>query len=347
MISRCGVHMKCILHIGTEKTGTTSLQKYFAQHRDTLLERRIFYPRSLGGHWHRYLSVFAMPSSRPDDEFESLGLSTPKKHTEFRIELEKRFAAEFKAVSGVDFCLISSEHLHSRLHNEEEISSVLSFLSPYFNDFTILVHLRPQIDVLVSLASTVARGNRVVDCSFFMNANMKSMYYDYHALLSAWGNVFGKGNIVPVSFKRKPRMVDFISALLGTRFDDLGLPGRENSALDVEVIALLNAVKRKGIDTRRFGGVINDLPFRNGINVGRSLARHIQTRCSESNEKVALEFDEINMEDLEPDYSRYDGIGNLDILDAPCRYSNAVADFFERSRKVFAANEKLRRRLKE
>ena len=61
--------MKLILHIGTAKTGTTTLQHWFASNRESLQAQGIYYPKSLGKVNHRALSIFAMNPERPDDSF--------------------------------------------------------------------------------------------------------------------------------------------------------------------------------------------------------------------------------------------------------------------------------------
>ncbi len=46
---------RCVLHIGLEKTGTTTIQNRLASNRERLLERGILYPRSAGRSNHLHL----------------------------------------------------------------------------------------------------------------------------------------------------------------------------------------------------------------------------------------------------------------------------------------------------
>src|SRR6056297_391197 len=114
----------CIIHIGSEKTATTSFQSYFCKHRDAALTKGIWYPRTLGPNWHRWLAVFAMPPTHPDDEFVNLGIKSSEDHHAFCRKLQRSFSEEFSLTSGYSHCLISSEHFHSRLKSVEDVTRV-------------------------------------------------------------------------------------------------------------------------------------------------------------------------------------------------------------------------------
>ena len=62
--------MKLILHIGTAKTGTTTLQHWFASNRESLQVQGIYYPNSLGKVNHRKLSLFAINRVTSDRYFQ-------------------------------------------------------------------------------------------------------------------------------------------------------------------------------------------------------------------------------------------------------------------------------------
>lgn len=70
---------KLILHIGTEKTGTTSIQKFLNLNKDELLNEGIFYPMGTCGTDnypnHRKLATACFNLGHEDDSFKSLRLS--------------------------------------------------------------------------------------------------------------------------------------------------------------------------------------------------------------------------------------------------------------------------------
>ncbi len=53
-----------ILHIGTSKTGSTSIQKVLARQRRALRTQGIVYPRSPGSERHELLAVWLPPPTR-------------------------------------------------------------------------------------------------------------------------------------------------------------------------------------------------------------------------------------------------------------------------------------------
>ena len=59
--------MKCILHIGTEKTGTTSLQAFLNLNREILAEQGYLFTKSTGLQNNRSLPVAAYNADRRDD----------------------------------------------------------------------------------------------------------------------------------------------------------------------------------------------------------------------------------------------------------------------------------------
>lgn len=58
--------MKAILHIGTEKTGTTSFQSFMHRNRDAVLARGVLYPDRLGGDNHRLIATYGLSLSTAD-----------------------------------------------------------------------------------------------------------------------------------------------------------------------------------------------------------------------------------------------------------------------------------------
>ena len=59
--------IRLLLHIGTEKTGTTTIQHFCTDHRRELLAQGILYPRSLGGPGHKRFAGALLPESLRKD----------------------------------------------------------------------------------------------------------------------------------------------------------------------------------------------------------------------------------------------------------------------------------------
>ncbi len=112
---------RCILHLGSEKTGTSSIQKYFGLHRQALLKEGIWYPRSFtnpAGHVHLRLSDAAADGS--------LATHGP---------VSEDFREELQAVrdAGVETALFSSEFFHSQLRDKGSLKRLHDFLGAFFD----------------------------------------------------------------------------------------------------------------------------------------------------------------------------------------------------------------------
>lgn len=132
--------MKLILHIGTAKTGTTTLQHWFASNRESLQRQGIYYPNSLGKVNHRKLSIFAMNANKPDDSFHQNQIFSVADHQIFKSNLTQDFEQEYVENLEINTWVISNEHLHSRLTKIEMINQVKQFISDKFEEIEVLVH---------------------------------------------------------------------------------------------------------------------------------------------------------------------------------------------------------------
>ena len=88
-----GHSVRCILHIGTEKTGSTSLQTALSVNREHLSERGIFYSKAAGSLNSRALAAaFCQYSS--DDYLARLGIEGAAQHDSWRNNLLDKIRGE-------------------------------------------------------------------------------------------------------------------------------------------------------------------------------------------------------------------------------------------------------------
>ena len=196
--------MKLKLHIGTEKTGTTTLQSFLSSNRQILLNKGYLIPRSIGVGNNRALVSCAMGDNNFDDYHSAnqiFNLEQKLMHDKNIIELLKSEIAENPNVHTV---IISSEHFHSRLVHIDEINKLYQILSGIFTSIEVYVYLRPQIEVATSLYSTVLRAGSKLKLNDFLKSNLRvdNRYYRYDILLNEWAEAFGKENLYPKVFSR-------------------------------------------------------------------------------------------------------------------------------------------------
>ena len=107
--------MKAFLHIGTEKTGTTTIQHFFAHNRSNLLEDGFLYPYSPGEANHTKLVAFSKEKNEIQGEVRKLlGITDSEKVLQFRNEFKNELAEEL-AKTQAKTVIFSNNHCSSSL----------------------------------------------------------------------------------------------------------------------------------------------------------------------------------------------------------------------------------------
>lgn len=310
--------MKLWLHIGTPKTGTTSLQQWSAAHRDDLARHGVLYPTSPGTINHRKLFMTALPPDQPITPFgpERDGARTrlPPSRSKFVAELAEELQAATDA--GMGTCLMSNEHLWSRLAQPrygDAIATLHDMLTPLFDDIGVAVHLRPQIDLIRSNASQRARSHLMVTRDHLTRSSVGpgNTFFDYNATVGRWEDVFGRDVVTTIPFKRQPDTLAATLESLGLDPREWPMPQRQNTALGWLHMAVTNAVLLADVPMPDLA----DLPETSPLQIGEEIAREVQSRFAESNRQLVGRRHELQHDDLEPRWSKYDGPPNIDRIE--------------------------------
>jgi hypothetical protein len=144
---------RLVLHIGTEKTGTSTIQRFLHSNRDRLLAEGWTLPRSLGEPDQRHLAALCNDDVFVDAFLRRRGLADSRMRSKARRAWSDAFAKELAAAATPNM-VISSEHLSSRLFTPTEMERVRQFLAPYFERIDIMVLLRDPLAAALSLVST-------------------------------------------------------------------------------------------------------------------------------------------------------------------------------------------------
>lgn len=214
---------QCILHIGTEKTGSTSIQNVMAALREQLPALGFAYPEAPGSRNHTRLALYAADSkrtkamarreNRKGGDAEAVTEQLPE-------DLEKELSA---LPAGVHTVIFSNEHCHSRLTNVEAVQRLKELLDPFFDRFRIVVYLRRQDELAVSRYSTMLRTGGFIREVLPMNLT-RMFYFQYDGMLDRWSEVFGRQSVEPRLFGRD----NFVDGdLIRDFFSVAGLPKLE------------------------------------------------------------------------------------------------------------------------
>lgn len=199
-----GAIRKCVIHIGTEKTGTTAIQSFLGSERKSLRSQGVLYPKdmpkSTASQWEFVAAVQSEPWRQ--DVGRAFGIKTESDQTRFRERLRSRLNDELGKSRKIHTLLISSEHFHSRLNSIAQIHELKSFLEHWADEFEVIVYFRRQDEVAVSFQSTRLKSSvQLTDLSLFGDGRGPLKYYDYYDLFQRWAEVFG-------SDAMKPRIYD-------------------------------------------------------------------------------------------------------------------------------------------
>ncbi len=255
--------MHCFLHIGTEKTATTTLQAFFHHRRAELADQGVLYTRAAGETNNWRLALAAYDDDRNDDRSGEAGVEGPASRERFRRQLTDELGAETEAAraAGLGSVLFSSEHLHSRLRRPEELERLARVLSALgVTETTVIVYLREQASLAASLHSTLVKhGARSLHPPPPSDVYFRHVC-DHRATVERFESVFGSGNVVPRLFESAAlvngSIIEDLLHVVGVevdaavveRGDGDGDLNRSLSASELEVLSRVNEQLPYAID---------------------------------------------------------------------------------------------------
>lgn len=256
------------LHIGLEKTGTTSIQTFLNVNRGKLAKAGIFVPRSAGADNHKLLAAHAFNAGAQDIAVTSANVgSSPDEVAQFRSRVEGALAREV-AESDAHTAVISSED-YSRLFHREEVSRALDLVRTLSDDVRVLVFLRRQDLLAVSRYYSLLLGGSMSGDVLPPDGAKVPRYYFYERNLRPWIEAVGPGKFRLVRFPERFGAEKFSSVvkfceILGLSVSDFTLVKDQHVSLDAVNQLILHQynVLRPGhdwIDTKRLVGRLHDM----------------------------------------------------------------------------------------
>lgn len=236
---------RVILHIGTEKTATKSLQQFFYMNHREFEKAGVWYPCSEeldycygNGHFPLPASLFeACPEFIP-----------PEKH----FDPDTLFARLKRDIQSREepTTLLSAEHFSSRCSQADHVRQIGKHLQGL--EVRIIVYVRPQHELLVSAYSTYLKNGGRERLNRLATAHCLKpglIYFDYLQMMQHWGDVFGQDKITVRVFQKdrmKNRNIfdDVLSVLGMARTASLQMPGRLNPSISNEAAEFIHLANR-------------------------------------------------------------------------------------------------------
>ena len=226
-----------ILHIGTQKTGTTSIQKCFKINREVLASNYIFSPQTLdiGNGHHRWITCISNDEEYVDSFIANQQFKTQEERKQKIDQKYKEFIEEVKQHDEGKW-VISCEHAQSELKKTREIQKLKDILENLFNKITIILYIRKPISSTISMWSQDIKYGR----KYSEIPRPEQPFYEnivnHKKTLERWLSVFSKDQIIvkrfqSVDFKNGDLIKDFFFAA-GMEFkNDYLMPEKENQSL--------------------------------------------------------------------------------------------------------------------
>ncbi len=233
---------QCELHIGTEKTGTTSVQRSFRIYRGFLKKNSVFTPQSMGRLEHVDIVSMIADSDKVFSRRVLVGATTEDLIKKHKVLLNEQISEELSSASKkFDRLVISSERLATMITRPHELDNLLNFLEHWCEDIRVICYLRPQHEFAVSALSTRLRHgaqnlNPFPESSPETGSLASLCYGD---LLDFWLTRFDKDKITVRTFERSrmeggDTVVDFFATLGLPLPPNFIVPEPENSSLSAE-----------------------------------------------------------------------------------------------------------------
>lgn len=313
--------MKAIIHIGTPKTGTTTIQNFLFKNFGALKKQGVFVPKGNNRweHFARHLDLCAaimvpgMQELRPlfpvrgYRSFRHIFRCEKNFTSEFQRKLWEKIQNEIKSnCSKNDLVLFSAEHFSSR--TSEEVERLKQLMSSLFDDVTIVVYLRRQSEYLVSRYGQDIKTGATREIFDYLNDPEERSFLAYHKLIE-WWSIFGKDKLKIRLFDRKEfldndLLSDFAYA---AGFDLKGLERIRdaNVSMDsayIEFLRLLNLscpAMRNPWKLDHFRSQLYSslravekakLKHKKAYYLNRSEAQRIIDHCQEGNDWIAREY---------------------------------------------------------
>ena len=240
--------MRVVLHIGTEKTGSTAIQNFLHHNRKRLAEWGIVPGCAIDPIFGRNNLALALAS------VEAPGTSVQKfrqaPYTEYRHRVKTIIRRMPEVLDNSSTIIFSAEHLSSQLIHEAEIESLRALFGPEC-EIEIACYLRPQHELLLGAQAEAIKGGR--SNLQFNDPRLSGpdrrygpIYYDYDQMLCLWESVFGLENITVVPFEKETLVEadvvsDFLTRILKADIELRGVGRVEpvNRRLSAEALFVL------------------------------------------------------------------------------------------------------------
>ena len=234
------------LHIGTNKTGTTSIQNFLEKNSENLKSNGILYPDVGRLHGAHYIVSASLGFKANPDAYKDILINPTS--------LKKKLLKEINE-SKCKKIIISSEDF---MLKTKDYKTVQDFFSGF--DVRVIVYLRRHDEwwesayiQALKMKSNPPWGMGVMSFIKFHTAK-HSFFGNYVALLEQWSSIFCRDNIIVRPFESSQFHINLVLDFLGSLNISLGsevaenFGQRKNESISKLGVGLLDVFQRMEID---------------------------------------------------------------------------------------------------
>lgn len=239
--------MTAYIHIGLEKTGTTTIQNFLENNREKLLQCDFLFPSDLSSR----IQVLGYFKPKIDDPYSLYHQITTQ---ESLLNFQEQLKADIKSIiknNKNKNIIFSHELIQSRLTDKKEIQYFkLNLKKLGFKKIKIILYIRNQSDLFASMCSQSLKNGLQDDESFLYAPGNQyiSFVCNHKQTLQWWSAVFGKNNLEVRIFDKQDfvnndLICDFLS-ILGLQAEDFVITEEKNLSLSVFGAELCRVINR-------------------------------------------------------------------------------------------------------
>jgi hypothetical protein len=227
-----------VLHIGSGKTGTSSIQYLLKENRELLAAQGVLYPRTPGRQRHVRLGLYVKSDSELDRQMSWQRMKHDSPGA-FRASFRRRLLAEI-AETGAHRVLMSDEAMYGM--SDSALRRLRDLTDQLARSVRVVVYLRRQDDHLCSRYQQVVKIGEVRRLAERTEQMDFSSTYDYRARLQRWEELVSPTELVVRPFERSgfrdgSLFQDFLDAAgLDVRLPEPGPQDSRNESLDAETV---------------------------------------------------------------------------------------------------------------
>jgi len=213
------------LHIGSPKTGSTSIQEIFAKNRQNLRYQGFNYPGKNLDHHFLYFASKAPRESWPR-HFKGIEESKLRAYLiKYFKELEEGFQHEEKIIISTEYIFFS---------DKEMVENIISYLRRFFDEIKIFCFLREPINYYKSSQQQLIKGQSYIK-------SPATFCYDFKKVLKIWGEL--ADDVVALDFDKNDN--SFLRLCNKMRIDPKGfrhVDHRTKSSVSIEQMLLFEKI---------------------------------------------------------------------------------------------------------